>query len=79
MELVLRRIDREIVAVEVRLQGIARRFGVRDWRELEKLFTARGVGTPELDMLWPEYLYLRERLENLRRRRREVLESLERL
>ncbi len=79
LELLLRRIDREIVVVESRLQRIARRFGLSGWRELEELFRSGGISTPEVDLLWPEYLYLRERLEELRRRRREVLEGLGRV
>ncbi len=79
LEVILREIDREIVALEVRLRRIALRFGVSDWRELEELFKAKGIDSPELDMLWPEYLYLRKRLEELKKRRSEVLSSLGRL
>ena len=79
LEVMLRKIDREIVAVEMRLQRIALRFGVSDWRELERLLKAKGIDSPELDTLWPEYLYLRKRLEELKKRRSEVLSSLGRL
>ena len=76
LELVLRKIDREITSVEVRLQRMAVRLGVNNWRELEKVFSERGIDNPEMDLLWPEYLYLRNRLEKLEKRRKNVLNVL---
>lgn len=68
LELMLKKIDSEIVAVEARLQSIARKVGVSDWSELDELFRSKGVDNPELDMLWPEYSYLRDRLLHLKNR-----------
>ncbi len=79
LETMLRKIDREIVVVETRLRRIALRFGLSDWKELEGLFKAKGVDNSVLDMLWPEYLYLRKRLEELRKRRSGILSNLVRL
>ncbi len=79
LELMLKKIDDDIVAVEARLQSIARKVGVSDWRELDELFRSKGVDNPELDMLWPEYSYLRDRLLHLKKQREKILKSLERL
>lgn len=76
LELLLRKIDREIMLAESRLQKMARRLGLRSWKELEGFFRSSLGSTPEVDMLWPEYLYLRDQLKELRKRREEVLRSL---
>ena len=76
LELLLRKITREMAMVESRLQRIARRLGLSSWRELDDLFASSNIDNPEIDTLWPEYLYLRERLEKLKKRRKEVLERL---
>ena len=73
LEVMLRRINREIAVIEARLQRMAVRLGVSSWRELEELFTGKGLDNPEVDMLWPEYLYLRKRLEELEKRRKDIL------
>ncbi len=31
------------------------------------------LDNPEVDMLWPEFLYLKRRLEEIRKRKEEVL------
>ena len=54
----------EIASVEARLQRMAARLGVKNWRKLER-FLREGGDDPEVDMLWPEYLYLRDLLEEL--------------
>lgn len=54
----------EIASVEARLQRMAARLGVKNWRELER-FLREGGEDPEVDMLWPEYLYLWNLLEEL--------------
>ncbi len=76
LEVMLRRINREAVVVEARLQRIAARLGVGDWRELEKLLTSRGIDNPEIDLLWPEYLYLKRRLRELEERKKRILTML---
>ena len=76
LEVMLRRINREIAVIEARLQRMAVRLGVSSWRELEELFTGKGLDNPEVDMLWPEYLYLRKRLEELEKRRKDILVGL---
>jgi len=72
LEVMLRRINREAAVVEARLQRIAARLSVGNWRELEKLFTSRGIDSPEVDLLWPEYLYLKRRLRELEGRKKRV-------
>lgn len=79
LELLLQRIDREIAVVETRLQRMAHRLGLSSWRELESLLASGALDTPEADMMWPEYQYLRDRLEALKKRRREVLAQLGRV
>jgi len=79
LELLVEKIRREEREVLERLEGIAERLGLRDWRELEDVFREEGPDNPELDLLWPEYMYLRGRLEDLEKRRREAEELLERL
>ncbi len=79
LELLLRRIDREIVRVEARLQLLARRLGVESWREALERLRAQGLDNPEADMLWPELLYLVDRLEELKKHRQEVLRELGRV
>ncbi len=76
LEVMLRRINREAAVVEARLQRIAARLGVEDWRELEKLLTSRGIDNPEIDLLWPEYLYLKRRLRELEERKKRILAML---
>ena len=73
LEVMLRKVNREIAVIEARLQRMAARLGVSSWRELEELFTGKGLDNPEVDMLWPEYLYLRKRLEELEKRRKDIL------
>jgi hypothetical protein len=77
LEIMLRRINQEIALVEARLQRIATRLGAKSWRELEKLFSEKDIDSPEADMLWPEYLYLKKRLEDLMKRKKRVLAMLE--
>ena len=76
LEVMLRRINREAAVVEARLQRIATSLGVGDWRELEKLLTSRGIDNPEMDLLWPEYLYLKKRLRELEERKKRILAML---
>ena len=76
LEVMLRRINREAAVVEARLQRIAARLGVGDWRELEELLTGRGIDNPEVDLLWPEYLYLKRRLRELEERKKRILTML---
>jgi len=76
LELLLREINEEIMSTESRLQGMASRLGLRSWKELGSFFRSSLGGTPEADMLWPEYLYPRERLKELRRRKEEILRNL---
>jgi len=72
----LEKINREAAVVETRLQKIAARLGVGNWRELERLLAGRGIDNPEVDLLWPEYLYLRSRLEELEERKKRILAML---
>jgi len=76
LEVMLRRINRETAMVEARLQRVAARLGVGNWRELEKLLTSRGIDNPEVDLLWPEYLYLKRRLRELEERKKRILAML---
>jgi len=76
LEVLLRKINREAAAVEARLQKIAAKLGVGDWRELEKLLTSKGVDNPEIDLLWPEYLYLKRRLGELEEKKKRILAML---
>ncbi len=76
LEVMLRRINREAAMAEARLQRIATRLGVGNWRELEKLFTSRGIDNPEVDLLWPEYLYLKRRLRELEEKKKRILAML---
>jgi len=46
---------------------MARKLGLDSWEKLEKLFTSSNINNPEIDMMWPEYLYLRERLKELKK------------
>ena len=73
LEVMLRKVNREAAVVEARLQKIAVRLGVGNWRELEKLLTSRGIDNPEVDLLWPEYLYLKRRLRELEERKKRIL------
>ena len=76
LEVMLGRINREAAAVEAKLQRIATRLGVGDWKELEKLLTSRGIDNPEVDLLWPKYLYLKRRLKELEEKRKRILAML---
>ncbi len=76
LEVMLRKINREIALVEARLQRIAVRLGASNWEELEKLFTETGIDNPEVDLLWPEYVYLKKRLRELEGRKKRVLAML---
>jgi len=73
LEVMLRKVNREAAVVEARLQKIAVRLGVGNWRGLEKLLTSRGIDNPEVDLLWPEYLYLKRRLRELEERKKRIL------
>ena len=76
LEVLLRRINREAVVVEARLQRIAAKLGVGNWRELEDLLTSRGIDNPEIDLLWSEYLYLKRRLRRLEEKKKRILAML---
>ena len=76
LEIMLRKVNREMASVEARLQKMAARLGARNWKELERIFMKENIDNPEVDMIWPEYLYLRERLEELKKRKREILLAL---
>ncbi len=73
----LRKVNREIARVEARLQAMAMGLGVSSWSELERLFTGKGVDSPEIDLLLPEYLYLKERLQRLKERKKAAFKALE--
>ncbi|MEB2792771.1 MAG: hypothetical protein G5Z42_07105 [Caldisphaeraceae archaeon] len=77
LEVMLRGVNKEIAVVEVRLQRIATVLGIKNWKELDELFTMKGVDNPEVDMLWPKYLYLRRRLKELEERKKDILMALE--
>lgn len=62
LELPLKKVNYEITRVEARLNSLARRFGLKERRELEELMRSKSVDNPEVDLAWPEYMYLRERL-----------------
>ncbi|MEM4971033.1 MAG: hypothetical protein QXE01_07270 [Sulfolobales archaeon] len=72
----LKKINREVALVGARLQRMALRLGVGDWRELERLLAGKGIDNPEIDLLWPEYLYLKRRLEELGAKKKRVLAML---
>lgn len=76
LELMLRKINREKALVEAKLHRMALRLGYDDWRELEKLFLGKDIDNPEVDLLWPEFLYLKKRLEELEERKKTILTSL---
>ena len=76
LEVMLRKINREIALVEARLQRIAVRLSASNWEELEKLFTETSIDNPEVDLLWPEYIYLKKRLRELEGRKKRVLAML---
>ena len=76
LEVMLGKINREIALVEARLQRIAVRLCASNWEELEKLFTETGIDNPEVDLLWPEYIYLKKRLRELEGRKKRVLAML---
>ena len=76
LELMLENVERKIVEVELQLLEMAKRFGIRDWKELEEAFTSKGIDSPELDLLWPEFKYLKDKLEGLKKRKEELLELL---
>ena len=68
----LREINEEISLVESRLHSMAVRLGTTNWRGLGKLFTSKGLDNPEVEMLWPEYLYLKRRLEELKEHKKQI-------
>ena len=76
LEVMLRKINREIALVEARLQRIAVRLSASNWEELEKLFTETGIDNPEVDLLWPEYIYLKRRLRELEEQKKRILAML---
>lgn len=79
LEVLLKKVNREIARVEARLQKLARDLGLSSWGELENFFSMRGLDNPDIDMLWSEYVYLRDRLEALRRYRLQILKELGRV
>ncbi len=50
-----------------------------DWlktSDIEELMKSKGIDNLEMDLVWPEYVYLRDRLEVLRKRRQRILQQL---
>ena len=76
LELMLEKVNEEMASAEVELKRIAKRFGLRDWKELDQLFNEEGLDNPEIDLLYPEYFYLKDKLERLRKRKEELLKLL---
>jgi hypothetical protein len=64
-----------VAKVETRLEDMAVKFGLSSWKELEDFFK-EGKDLPEVDLAWAEYLYLKNRRENLLKEREEVLTLL---
>ncbi len=76
LELLLKKVDYEISRIEAKLNKIARKFGLKEWRELEEFMKSRGIDNPEADLVWTEYTYLHDRLETPRKRRQRILQQL---
>jgi len=76
LALMLEKVNEEMAITEIKLKSIAERFGLKDWRELERIFHEEGLDNPEIDLLYPEYLYLKDKLESLKRRKEELLRAL---
>jgi hypothetical protein len=75
LEELVKSIDVELAKVETRLEDMAEKFGLGSWKELEDFFK-EGKDLPEVDLAWAEYLYLKNRRENLLKEREEVLRLL---
>ena len=69
-------VDEELVRIENRLLMLTKRLGVDSIAELDKLFREREVDNPEIDLAWPEYIYLKNRCEELLKIREKILEKL---
>jgi len=76
LELMLEKVNEEMALVEVELKRMAKKFGLRDWEELDQLFNEEGLDNPEIDLLYPEYIYLKDKLEGLKKRKEELLKLL---
>ena len=76
--LMLERVNEEIAIVEVKLKAIADKLGLKSLEELDQLFSTEGLDNPEIDLLYPEYLYLKDKLESLKERKEELLNLLSR-
>jgi len=75
LEKFLESIDVEITRIESRLKILAEEIGLKSPKDLEKAFK-EGPENPKIDLTWPEYLYLKDKLEKLKRDREEVLKQL---
>lgn len=75
LEKLLESIDIEITHTELRLKILAEELGLKSYKDLEKTFK-EGPENPKIDLTWPEYLYLKDKLEKLKRDREEVLKQL---
>lgn len=76
LELMLEKVNEEMASVEIEIKRMAKKFGLKGQEELEQLLNEEGLDNPEIDLLYPEYLYLKEKLEALRRRKEELLKLL---
>ncbi len=66
LEKLLESVDLELARVELELRMLCERLGLKSLDDLEKAFR-EGHENPEVDLVWPKYLYLKDKLERLRR------------
>ena len=78
VKLTLKKIEREIAAVEAELKNMCENLGLKDCSELEEFFNKENTDNPEVDLLYPEYLYLERKLEVLNAQKKKLLELISR-
>ncbi len=79
LKLLLKKIEEELLEIDIQLNNMCKKYGVHSIEELEELFKSNNIDYPELDLAWVEYRYLIDRKKKLLEKRDEIQEQLNKL
>ncbi len=72
LRLLLKKVEEELLKIDIQLNDMCKRYGVNSIEELEELFKSSNIDYSELDLAWVEYRYLIDRRKKLLEKKREI-------